>query len=204
MWYWLFSTSSWAHCCPSSAGRKSKAWACSAVRAGDLASNHLAVADSFFLPWWCVVASPSWQRPSTSERASRGRLTKVVLHGRRPGAYRPHQRRLRPGPPSTPLSAFSATASCSGCTGGNTVPGRQALQGQERARPRRAGERRPGDPGGDDRNRRRQPAGIEDVAVRPGDGPVRQSRWTSLPVRRHGGQSVFIERAVIDEVMYGS
>ena len=31
-----------------------------------LASNHLAVADSFYLAWWCVGASPTWPNPSIS------------------------------------------------------------------------------------------------------------------------------------------
>ena len=62
-------------------------------------------------------------------------------------------------------------------------------------------DRRAGHPGRDDRHRRGQPAGQQDVAVRPGARSGSASRWTSADSRAWQGNR-FIERAVIDEVMY--
>ena len=59
-----------------------------------LASNHLAVADSFYLP--LVVTPPdhlSGQGRVLHRNRAQGPVPAVVLHRRRAGADRPHRRR---------------------------------------------------------------------------------------------------------------
>ena len=62
-----------------------------------LASNHLAVADSFYLP---LVVSRRITFLAKAEYFTgtglKGWLQSLVLHSRRPGSHRPRRRRRRP------------------------------------------------------------------------------------------------------------
>ena len=152
-----------------------------------LASNHLAVADSFYLclvvkrritylakaeyftgtglkGWftrWFYTAAGQVPIDRTDADAAQGALTTARAHPR-------------------------SRASCSACT--PRAPA-HPTDGCTRARPGWPGWRwRPASrhSGRDDRNRRRQPAGQQDVALRPGRGPLRQADGL-LPVRGAGG-----------------
>ena len=71
-----------------------------------LASNHLAVADSFYLP---LVVKRRITFLAKAEyftgTGPQGLVQALVLHRRRAGADRPHRRRLRAGRTSPPRSA---------------------------------------------------------------------------------------------------
>ena len=167
-----------------------------------LASNHLAVADSFYLPlvvkrritflakaeyftgtglkgWftrWFYTAAGQVPIDRTDADSAQAALTTAAAHPRSGQAARDVPR-------------------------GHPLARRPALQGQDGPGPARAGDRCPGHSGRDDRHRRGQPARQQDVAVRPGRrsgsaSPMDFSRFEGLAGNR------FIERAVIDEVMY--
>ena len=139
-----------------------------------LASNHLAVADSFYLPlvvrrritflakaeyftgtglkgwfqrWFYTVAGqvPIDRTDADSAQSALTTAERILGQGKLLGMY----------PEGTPLAR------------------RPVVQGQDGAGPARAGIRGARDPGRDDRHQRRQPAREQDVAVRTGDGPVR-------------------------------
>ena len=141
-----------------------------------LASNHLAVADSFYLPlvvrrritflakaeyftgtgikgWfnrWFYTAAGQVPIDRTDADAAQAALdTAAAVAGR--GQVARH------------------------VPGGHPFARRPAVQGQDGAGAAGAGDRGAGDSGGDDRNRCGQPAGQQDVAVRPGHRPVRQA-----------------------------
>ncbi len=155
-----------------------------------LASNHLAVADSFYLPlvvrrritflakseyftgkglkgrlqaWFYTVAGqvPIDRTDADAAQAALDTAQRLLDQGKLLGMY----------------------------PEGTRSPGRPVVQGQDGSGPVGAGDRRPGDPGRHDRNRRRQPARVEDVAVRQGDGSVRRADGL-LPLRRTGRQPV--------------
>ena len=84
------SSSSWARCCRCSVGRKSKGWVRSGLRPGDSASNHLAVADSFFLPLVVRRRITGSGQGGVLHRHGHQRLVHpLVLYRGRTGADRP-------------------------------------------------------------------------------------------------------------------
>ena len=126
-----------------------------------LASNHLAVADSFYLP--LVV------RRRITFLAKAEYFTGTGLKGW-------FTRWFYTAAGQVPIDRTDADAAQSALDtaerllqrgqaarhvpGGHPLARRPALQGQDRPGPAGAGDRRPGDSGRDDRNRRRQPARV--------------------------------------------
>ena len=151
-----------------------------------LASNHLAVADSFYKPlvvtrritflakaeyftgtgikgWfqrWFYTAAGQVPIDRTDADAAQARYHRRGCWARQAAGHVPR---------------------------GHPLAGRPAVQGQDRAGAAGAGDRRAGHSGRDDRYRHRQPAGQQDVAVRPGHGQGRQADGL-LPVRGTGRQ----------------
>ena len=155
-----------------------------------LASNHLAVADSFYLPlvvkrritflakseyftgtglkgwfqrWFYTAAGqvPIDRTDADSAQAALETATRLLDEGKLLGMY--------PEGTRSPDGRLYK---------GKTGMARVALR-----------DRCQGHPGRDDRHRRGQPARQQDVAVRPGDGAVRQADGLQ-PIRGPGGQPV--------------
>ena len=165
-----------------------------------LASNHLAVADTFFLP---LVVRRRITFLAKAEYFTQpgfiGRL-KRVLHRRRPGADRPTSGRPPQAALDTAVRHPERGQVARHLPGGHPLARRPAVQGQDRRGPDGAGDRRAGHPGRDDRHRHGQPDRLQDVAppqvhIRIGK-PLDFSRFDGMAGDR------FIERAMIDEIMY--
>ena len=128
------STSSWARCCLCSAGRKSKGWNMFQTPAPViLASNHLAVADSFYLP--LVVQAPDHlpgQGRVLHRHRPQGLVPALVLHRGRAGADRPHRRRLRAGRADHRGAHPDRGQAARHVSRGHPLARRSAVQGQDR------------------------------------------------------------------------
>ena len=166
-----------------------------------LASNHLAVADSFYL---CLVVRRRITYLAKAEYFTgtgiKGWFQRWFYTAAGQVPDRPHRRRRRAGRADDRGADPGRGQAARHVPGGHPLTRRAAVQGQDRDGPGRAEDRSAGHPGRDDRHRRRQPARQQDVAVRPGEvrfgKPMDFSRFEGLAGNR------FIERAVIDEVMY--
>ena len=155
-----------------------------------LASNHLAVADSFYLP--LVV------RRRITFLAKAEYFTGTGLKGR-------FQRWFYTAAGQVPIDRTDADSAQSALTTaerilnegkllgmypeGTRSPDGRLYKGKTGLGAAGAGERRAGHSGRDDRNRRGQPAGQQDVAIRPRPGQVRQADGLQ-PVRGPGRQPV--------------
>ena len=140
--------------------------------------------------WWCGAASRSWPRPSTSP-APASRAGSSAGSTPRPGRC-----------PIDRTDADSAQAALDTAERllnegkllgmypeGTRSPDGRLYKGKTGLARVALRDRRASHPGRDDRHRRGQPAGQQDVAVRPGHGPVRQADGLQ-PVRGPGGQPV--------------
>ena len=154
-----------------------------------LASNHLAVADSFYLP---LVVRRRITFLAKAEYFTgtglKGWFQRVVLHRRRAGADRPHRRRHRAGRARHRRSASSVEGKLLGMyPEGTRSPDGRLYKGKTGLARLALETGVPVIPvamiGTDVVN----PPGQQDVAVRPGHGPVRQADGL-LPVRRAGRQ----------------
>ena len=114
-----------------------------------------------------------------------GLAAEDVLLRRRPGADRPVRRRRRRGRAERRQAGPRRGRPVRHLPRGHPLPRRQALPRQDRRRPARARDRRPGHPGRGGRHRHRGPAGQE---VRQLDPPARALRQAAglLPLRGPG------------------
>ena len=175
---------------------------CPTEGAAILASNHLAVIDSFFLP---LVLDREIVFIGKAEYFTgagvKGRLTAGFMRGvgtipvdrgggkASEAALRTGLRRLEDGRPVRHLPR------------GHPQPRRSAVPRQDGRRAARAGVRRPGDPGRDGRHRRwrSRSAGVIPKPMRIGvviGEPLDFSRYKGMENDR------FILRSVTDEIMY--
>ena len=149
-----------------------------------LASNHLAVADSFYLPlvvrrritflakaeYFTGTGLKGWFQRWFYTAAGQVPIDRTDADSAQ-SALNTAERSLERGQAARHVS------------GGHPFARRPAVQGQDRPGAAGAGDRRAGHSGRDDRNRRGQPAGQQDVAVRPGYRSSSASRWTSAGSR---------------------